>query len=91
MYTRALLQSRMRPTSSSTLLKPPASIPSLELNPEHALVRRLERESDDARFERIALLLFEQAVLAEGRQLDDPAAFVKRLNELLTELGPQAD
>jgi molecular chaperone HtpG len=67
---------------------PPPSIPSLELNPEHALVRRLERESDDGRFERLSLLLFEQAVLAEGRQLEDPAAFVKRLNELLTELGP---
>ncbi len=70
---------------------PPPSIPSLELNPEHALVRRLERESDDGRFERLSLLLFEQAVLAEGRQLEDPAAFVKRLNELLTELGPQGD
>jgi molecular chaperone HtpG len=69
---------------------PPPSIPSLELNPEHALVRRLEREGDEGRFERLSLLLFEQAVLAEGRQLDDPAAFVKRLNELLTELGPQA-
>jgi molecular chaperone HtpG len=68
----------------------PPSIPSLELNPEHALVRRLEHEADDARFERLSLLLFEQAVLAEGRQLEDPAAFVKRLNELLTELGPQA-
>ncbi len=69
---------------------PPPSIPSLELNPEHALVRRLERESDDGRFERLSLLLFEQAVLAEGRQLEDPAAFVKRLNELLTDLGPQS-
>ena len=70
--------------------EPPPSIPSLELNPEHALVRRLERESDEGRFERLSLLLFEQAVLAEGRQLEDPAAFVKRLNELLTELGPHA-
>jgi molecular chaperone HtpG len=69
---------------------PPPSIPSLELNPEHSLVRRLEREGDEGRFERLSLLLFEQAVLAEGRQLDDPAAFVKRLNELLTELGPQS-
>ena len=67
----------------------PAAIPSLELNPEHALVRRLDRESDPARFERLALLLFEQAVLAEGRQLDDPAAFVARLNELLADLGAQ--
>jgi molecular chaperone HtpG len=69
---------------------PPPSIPSLELNPEHALVRRLEREGDEGRFERLSLLLFDQAVLAEGRQLEDPAAFVKRLNELLTELGPQS-
>ena len=68
----------------------PATIPSLELNLEHALVRRLDRETDPARFERLAVLLFEQAVLAEGRQLDDPAAFVARLNELLTDLGAQS-
>jgi molecular chaperone HtpG len=68
----------------------PATIPSLELNPEHALVKRLDAESDPKRFEQLALLLFEQAVLAEGRQLDDPAAFVARLNELLAELGPAA-
>jgi molecular chaperone HtpG len=64
----------------------PKIVPSLELNPEHALVRRLDRETDPARFERLALVLFEQAVLAEGRQLEDPAAFVVRLNELLAEL-----
>ncbi len=68
----------------------PATIPSLELNPDHALVQRLDRETDPARFERLAVLLFEQAVLAEGRQLDDPAAFVARLNELLADLGAQA-
>jgi molecular chaperone HtpG len=68
----------------------PPSIPSLELNLEHPLVRRLDAETDDARFDRLALLVFEQAVLAEGRQLEDPAAFVTRLNELLTELSPQA-
>ena len=70
--------------------KPPPSTPSLELNPEHPLVRRLEHETDDSRFERMSWLLFEQAVLAEGRQLEDPAAFVKRLNELLAELGTDA-
>jgi molecular chaperone HtpG len=80
---------QMRELLSSAGHKPPAAIPSLELNPEHALVRRLDAESDPARFERLALLLFEQAVLAEGRQLDDPAAFVARLNELLTDLGMQ--
>jgi molecular chaperone HtpG len=67
----------------------PAAIPSLELNPAHGLVQRLDRESDPARFERLALLLFDQAVLAEGRQLDDPAAFVTRLNELLVDLDKQ--
>jgi molecular chaperone HtpG len=65
----------------------PATVPSLELNPDHPLVQRLDRETDAGRFERLALLLFEQAVLAEGRQLEDPAAFVARLNELLAELG----
>jgi molecular chaperone HtpG len=70
--------------------KAPATVPSLELNPEHALVKRLDRESDPPRFERLALVLFEQAVLAEGRQLEDPAAFVARLNELLAEIGPAA-
>jgi molecular chaperone HtpG len=66
---------------------PPATIPSLELNLGHSLVQRLDRESDPARFERLALVLYEQAVLAEGRQLEDPAAFVARLNELLADLG----
>ena len=79
---------QMRELLAAAGHKAPATIPSLELNPEHALVKRLDRESDPARFERLALLLFEQAVLAEGRQLEDPAAFVARLNELLAELGP---
>jgi molecular chaperone HtpG len=68
----------------------PKTIPSLELNLQHDLVRRLDRETDPGRFERLALLLFEQAVLAEGRQLEDPAAFVARLNQLLAELGGQS-
>jgi molecular chaperone HtpG len=80
---------QMRELLSAAGHKPPAAIPSLELNLDHALVRRLDSETDPARFERLALLLFEQAVLAEGRQLDDPAAFVARLNELLVDLGAQ--
>lgn len=67
----------------------PAALPSLELNPRHPLVKRLGRESDDARFERLARLLLDQATLAEGRQLDDPAGFVKRLNTLLADLDPE--
>jgi molecular chaperone HtpG len=66
----------------------PPTVPSLELNVEHALVKRLDGETDPGRFERLALVLYDQAVLAEGRQLEDPAAFVARLNELLADLGP---
>jgi molecular chaperone HtpG len=78
---------KMRELLAAAGHQAPATIPSLELNPDHALVRRLDAEPDPARFERLALLLFEQAVLAEGRQLEDPAAFVARLNELLADLG----
>jgi molecular chaperone HtpG len=81
---------QMRELLTAAGHKPPAAVPSLELNPEHALVRRLDAEPDAKRFERLALLLFEQAVLAEGRPLEDPAAFVVRLNELLTDLDAKS-
>jgi molecular chaperone HtpG len=61
----------------------PSTKPILEINPQHSLVTRLKGESDDARFADWAHLLFEQALLAEGGQLEDPASFVKRLNSLL--------
>ena len=64
----------------------PTVKPTLEINPEHALVARLNGESDEARFADWANLLFEQALLAEGGQLDDPASFVRRLNGLLAML-----
>ena len=56
--------------------------PILELNPEHAFVTRLA-EADEAEFDDWALILLDQAMLAEGASLNDPAAFVKRLNKLL--------
>ncbi|ARP88459.1 molecular chaperone HtpG [Bordetella genomosp. 9] len=56
--------------------------PTLEINPEHALVARV-RDASDAEFADWAELLLEQAMLAEGAQLADPAAFVKRMNALL--------
>jgi len=56
--------------------------PILEINPEHALVARVQQAAD-ADFESWALLLLDQAMLAEGANLTDPAAFVKRLNGLL--------
>ncbi|MCL5059585.1 MAG: molecular chaperone HtpG [Candidatus Thermoplasmatota archaeon] len=64
----------------------PTVKPTLEINPSHALVTRLNSESDDGRFADWANLLFEQALLAEGGQLDDPASFVRRLNGLLAML-----
>ncbi len=64
----------------------PTVKPTLEINPAHALVTRLNSESDEDRFKDWANLLFEQALLAEGGQLDDPASFVRRLNGLLAML-----
>ena len=54
--------------------------PVLELNPEHALVKKLEASEH---FDDLAHILFDQALLAEGGQLDDPAAYVRRINSLL--------
>jgi len=63
--------------------KTPESKPTLEINPMHGLVERLKVEKDDAKFNDLAHLLFDQALLAEGGQLNDPASFVKRMNSLL--------
>jgi len=60
--------------------------PIFELNPEHPMVERLKVESDDALFTDWSSILFDQALLAEGGQLEDPASYVKRLNELLLTL-----
>ncbi|WP_377160023.1 molecular chaperone HtpG [Roseateles sp. UC29_93] len=62
----------------------PVSQPTLEINPDHALVKKLGAiEGDDARFGDLAQVLFDQALLAEGGVLEDPAAYVKRVNALL--------
>jgi molecular chaperone HtpG len=61
----------------------PESKPILEVNLGHPLVKRLEAETRDDRFADLALILLDQAHLAEGGQLDDPAAFVGRLNNLM--------
>jgi molecular chaperone HtpG len=63
----------------------PNTRPTLEINPQHALLVRLKSESEEARFSDWAHLLFEQALLAEGGQLEDPASFVRRLNGLLAQ------
>lgn len=61
--------------------KAPERRPILEINPEHALMARIE--ADEAGVEDWAMLLYEQALLAEGGQLEDPAGFVRRVNRLL--------
>jgi molecular chaperone HtpG len=68
--------------------KVPETRPILEINPEHPIVLRLRNE--DARFADWAALLYEQALLAEGASLEDPAGFVKRMNSLLLEISSKA-
>jgi molecular chaperone HtpG len=63
--------------------KVPAARPTLEINPSHPLVRRLEALPDGEQFADLAALLHDEATLAEGGQLAEPAEFVKRLNRLL--------
>ncbi len=65
----------------------PESKPILEINPTHPLISRLDAESDEDRFADLARIVFDQANLAEGGQLADPAAYVERLNSLLLQLS----
>jgi molecular chaperone HtpG len=58
-----------------------------ELNPSHPLVQKLNDEEDSDRFNDLANVLYDQAQLAEGSQLDEPATYVARLNRLLLELS----
>jgi len=64
--------------------KAPVSLPILEINPTHPVVMRLKEE--EKHFADWAAVLFDQALLAEGGQLDDPAGFVKRVNHLMLEM-----
>ncbi|MBO6566617.1 MAG: molecular chaperone HtpG, partial [Pseudomonadales bacterium] len=65
----------------------PDSKRTFELNPEHPLVEKLNDEADMDRFNDLAMVLYDQAILAEGSQLDEPANYVSRLNKLLLELS----
>ena len=65
----------------------PATKPVLEINPDHPIVQRLKIEADATLFADWSLILFDQALLAEGGELDDPATFVKRLNKLTLALA----
>ncbi|MBN50270.1 MAG: molecular chaperone HtpG [Spongiibacteraceae bacterium] len=65
----------------------PDSKPIFELNPGHPLVQKLDKEADEDRFGDLVEVLFDQAHLAEGAQLDDPTAYIRKLNKLLLELS----
>jgi len=65
----------------------PDSQPILEINAEHPLMKRLDSEPDEDRFADLAQILMDQATLAEGSPLEDPASYVTRLNRLLLDLS----
>jgi molecular chaperone HtpG len=77
----------MRRILSATGQKVPESKPTLELNVEHPLVKYLESVTDEGQFKEFAQVLYEQAALAEGSQLANPAEYVQRLNRLLVRLA----
>jgi molecular chaperone HtpG len=64
---------------------PFATLPILEVNPKHPLVERLKDTADEQAFADLAQVLYDQAMLAEGGELDDPASFVRRVNKLIVE------
>ncbi len=65
----------------------PESKPIMEINADHALITRLDNEPDEDRFGDLVHIIFDQANLAAGGKLDDPAAYVKRLNQFLVEVA----
>jgi molecular chaperone HtpG len=65
----------------------PVPTPIIEVNLEHPLLARMENEADEDKFGEMAKLVFDQALLAEGGQLEDPAGFVHRLNRLMLDLS----
>ncbi len=65
----------------------PESNPIMEINPEHPILKKLDREPDEDKFAEWVILLFDQAVLSEGGQLDDAAGFVRRMNNILVDLA----
>ncbi len=64
---------------------PFATLPILEVNPKHPLVERLRTAADEAAFADLAHVLYDQAMLSEGGELEDPVSFVRRMNRLIVE------
>jgi molecular chaperone HtpG len=65
----------------------PSSKPILEINPDHPIVKKLDTEKSKKKFADWSDILFDQALLAEGGQLDDPAGFVAKLNQMLVTIA----
>jgi molecular chaperone HtpG len=61
----------------------PTSKPTLEINIDHAIFKKLQSEKNDDKFSDWTSLMFDQALLSEGGQLEDPSGFVKRMNRLM--------
>jgi len=76
---------QMRQIMEAAGQKLPDNKPTMEINPSHPLMERLNAEVQDDRFNDLAAIVFDQAALSEGRVLEDPAAYVKRINALLLE------
>ncbi|MGG5873405.1 molecular chaperone HtpG [Pseudomonas peli] len=78
---------QMRQILEASGQKVPESKPIFEFNPSHPLIEKLDGEADEDRFADLSHILFDQAALAAGDNLKDPAAYVQRLNKLLVELS----
>ena len=76
----------MRRIMEATGQSLPPSKPQFEYNPAHPLIQRLDLEQDEAQFEALAQVLFDQATLAGGGSLEDAPAYVARVNSLLQKL-----
>jgi len=78
---------QMRQILEASGQKVPEAKPIFEFNPAHPLIEKLDAEADEDRFGELTHILFDQAALAAGDSLKDPAAYVRRLNKLLVELS----
>ena len=79
MQMRRILESAGQPVPGSKRI--------FEINPGHPLLGKLNDEADSDRFNDLTMVIYDQAILAEGSQLEEPASYVKRLNKLLLELS----
>ncbi len=82
-YAEHSLSPQMRKMMSAAGQEVPEDLPDLEINLTHSLVALLGKTSNDQKFSELTELLYDQAILSAGQQLDNPSLFIKRLNQLL--------